>query len=116
MLKFAMILSIARMMTDPGTLLCLHKTLMSQTTFDWSDESIIMVFPLSMMSFDVASSLKVCLYGTRACWSCLKMYPFTMGCDSTCVCESFHTACCISLMVKTVGRQVCTMVTMKFSV
>ena len=44
-----------------------------------------MVFPLSVISFDVVSSLKVCLYGARACWSCLGMYLFTMDCDSGCI-------------------------------
>ena len=74
------------------------------------------MFPLSMMSFDGVSSLKVCLYGARACCSYLGMYPFRMDYDSACICDSFCIACCISLMVRTVGRQFCMMTSMKYSV
>ena len=75
-----------------------------------------MVFLYSMMSFDVVSSLKVCLYGPRACWYCLAMYSFMMDCDSACICGLLRIPCCISLMVRAVGRQVCMMASMKFSV
>ena len=83
---------------------------------DWSDEGIRMVFPFIMVSFDVVSSLKVCLYGARSCWSCLVLYLFTMDCDSACMRGSFYIACCISLMVKAIGRQICMMASMTFSV
>ena len=75
-----------------------------------------MMFPLSMMSFDSLSSLKVCLYGARTCCSCLEMYPFTMDYDSACICGSLFIACCISLLVRTVGRQLCMMTSMKYFV
>ena len=87
-----------------------------RTIFDWSDGGISMVFPLSMMSFDVVSSLKVFLYGAMVCSYCLTMYPFTMDCGSACICVSLHIAYCISLMVRVIGRQVCMMASMKFSV
>ena len=88
----------------------------SWTVFDWSDEGIRMMFPLSMMSFDGVSSLKVCFYGARACCSYLGMYPFRMDYDSACICDSLCIACCISLMVMTVGRQFCMMTSVKYSV
>ena len=51
-----------------------------------------MVFRLSMMSSDVVSSQKACLYGTRACWSCLAKYPLMIDCDSACIYGSFCIA------------------------
>ena len=87
----------------------------SKKVFDLSDEDITM-FSLSAMLFHVVSSLLVCLHGTRPDWSCLAIYPFKIDYDSTCICGSLHIACCISLMVRAVGRQVRTIASIKFSV
>ena len=103
----------------PDILLCFHQAMMylcpSKAVFDLSDEDIT-IFSLSAMLFDVVSSLLVCLHGTRAGWSCLAIYPFKIDYDSTCICGSLHIVCCISLMVRAVGRQVRTMASIKFSV
>lgn len=87
----------------------------SKAVFDLSDEDITM-FSLSAMLFDVVSSLLVCLHGTRAGWSCLAIYLFKIDYDSICICRSLHIACCISLMLRAVGRQVRTMASIKFSI
>lgn len=90
----------------PSSALCM--------AFEWSDEGIRMVFPVSVMLSDVASSLKVSLYGIRACWSYIVMYLFTMDCDNTYICWSLYITWCISLMVREVGRHVCIMVSWNF--